>query len=292
MANKPRIFRKKSLRRLHIIKHQHQIEGAMTLRRIYYVLVGKGLIKPGANSYNAIKGLCKDAREQGYLDWKVIVDRARRIEKRQTFENFDEIFKTACHSYRRDSMQDQKDYIEVWIEKDAVSKNILRVTYDLDVSLVVGRGFSSITFIHDASQRCLAKAEKDIKMLILYISDLDPEGEHIPELVKKKFVQYGCDRDSFDIDKIALTLEHVKKFNLPSNVEFKIGAKQREKRYVQDFLKKYGEVQYEIDALSSLELNKILADELKKVMDFEIPKRSDGESEEEVREWIDKHYKS
>lgn len=283
-------FYKDSLHRLDIIKQQADLEGPMTLRRIYYVLVGKSLIKPGENGYNSIRKLCKKARELGYLPWGLIVDRARRIEKRSTFDSFDEMFVAACKQYRRNTMLEQDNYVEVWIEKDAVSENVLKVTYGLDVPLVVGRGFSSLTFIHDASRRVLAQKQKGIKMVILYISDFDPEGEHIPELVKRKFMQYGCPPDSFNIEKIALTPEQVEQFQLPSNIEFKVKSKHRQKEYVQRFLEQYGEVQYELDALSVLDLNRILTSGLEKVVDFEIPKKSDQASREEVETWVEEHY--
>lgn len=38
------MFYKKSLEKFRIIKEQYKIEGSMTLRRIYYVLLGKGLV--------------------------------------------------------------------------------------------------------------------------------------------------------------------------------------------------------------------------------------------------------
>lgn len=122
----------------------------------------------------------------------------------------------------------------------------------------------------------------------MYISDFDPEGFHIPEVLKTKLKLYGL--EDFKVKRIALTLEQIKKFNLKPNIGFKISKKQREKEYVREYIKKYGVVQYEIDALPVNELNKILKRELKKLVDFDIPEISDKESEKEVDNWLDEHY--
>ncbi|GAJ13280.1 unnamed protein product, partial [marine sediment metagenome] len=127
-------FIKKSFKKFKVIKEQFLIEGPMTLRRIYYVLLGKGLVKPSGKKGSPYKNLSKllvKAREEGELDWKVIVDRTRRIIQRLTFPDYDEAFRWICEHYRKDSMLLQKNYVEVWIEKDAISGNVTNVTWDI-----------------------------------------------------------------------------------------------------------------------------------------------------------------
>ena len=68
-------FYKKSLKKFQIIKEQYKIEGSMTLRRIYYVLLGKGLVKPSpktgkkSSPYKDLSELLLKAREEGEIDW-------------------------------------------------------------------------------------------------------------------------------------------------------------------------------------------------------------------------------
>ncbi|MBA7552860.1 hypothetical protein ES705_45437 [subsurface metagenome] len=287
-------FYKKTLEKFQIIREQYKIEGSMTLRRIYYVLLGKGLVKPSGKKdspYINLSKLLLKAREKGELDWKIIVDRTREIIQRPTFPDYDEAFKWICKHYRRDSMLLQKKYCEVWIEKDAISGNVSNETWFIDVPLIVGRGWGSGTYHHDAYERIaeISKEEKKLLVKVLYISDFDPEGFHIPEVLKTKLKLYGLEDPK--VERIALTLEQIKKFGLKKNVGFTISKKQREKEYVKDFIKKYGVVQYEIDALPVAELNKILKKELKKLIDFDIPEISDKESEEEVETWVEEYSK-
>ncbi len=287
-------FYKKSLEKFNIIKEQYKIEGSMTLRRIYYVLLGKGLVKPSGKKdspYINLSKLLLEAREKGELDWKIIVDRTRRIIQRLTFPDYYEAFKWICKHYRRDSMLLQKKYCEVWIEKDAISGNVANETWFIDVPLIVGRGWGSGTCHHDAYERIseINKEEKKLLVKVLYISDFDPEGFHIPEVLKIKLKLYGLEDPK--VERIALTLKQIKKFGLKKNVGFTISKKQREKKYVRDFIEKYGVVQYEIDALPVKELNKILKSELEKLIDFDIPETSDKESREEVEDWVEDYSK-
>ena len=272
------MFSKKFLKKFEVIKQQYDIEGQMTLRRIYYLLLSKGLQSVGQGAYQYLSKKLLEAREEGYLDWDVLIDRARRVDQRLTFRDFNQAFNWMCEEYRKDSMLHQKNYVECWIEKDAVSSTVSNVTWGLDVPLVVGRGWASGTFVHNAVPRIWSAGEK-LQVVILFISDHDPEGDHIPKVVERKLKQYGC--PGVQVKKIALSPEQVKKFNLQSNIGFKISKKQREKRYVQEYLSKYGEVQYEVDALSNIELTRILENELKSLIDFTIPKVSDKESAEE-----------
>lgn len=282
------MFSRQFLEKFEVIKEQYKIEGPMTLRRVYYLLLGKRLQSVGQGAYQYLSKKLLEAREQGYLDWDVLVDRARRVDQRLTFRGFPQAFDWICEAYRKDSMVYQKNYVECWIEKDAVSSTVAAVTWNLDIPLVIGRGWASGTFIHNAVPR-IRQAGKKLQVVILFISDHDPEGEHIPKVVEGKVHQYGCPHAR--VKKISLTPQQVRKFNLQSNIGFKISRKQREKRYVQEFLAKYGEVQYEIDALSNIDLKRILTDELESLIDFEVPKVSDRQSIKEKNDWLKKHYR-
>ena len=285
-------FYPKTIKKFEAIKEQYQIEGAMTLRRIYYVLLGKGLQKPGKEPYKSLSKILLKAREQGYIGWNVIIDKTRRIDQRQTFENFDEIFELVCRTYVKDSMRLYQDrHVEVWIEKDAISNNVAQITWDLDIPLIVGKGWVSGSFNYESADRIIERQQNNLCVVILYITDFDPEGEHIPKKVEEKLALYGCDPDKLDIRKIALRKKQIQQFNLQSNTGFKVSPDHKKKAYVQDFIKKYGEVQYEIDAMTNDQLERILVKELKKLIDFDIPKRSDQECREEVKDWLDKHYK-
>jgi len=279
-------FSKKVLKRFEILKEAYENEGSMTIRRCFYILVGKNEIKNSKSSYQGLSQHLKIAREKGLVDWEIITDRHRTILKRNTYSSFDEIFDIACKNFRKNSMDLQKNYVEVWIEKDAVSGIIYDFTHDLDIPLFVGKGFSSITYLKKASDRFKGQ---DKPCIILYISDFDPEGEFFPKKVRQKLIQYGC--KDFIVDKISLTKEQIKNERLPSNKDFKIKAKHKEKKYVQDFIEQNGEIQVELDALSNKILVEILRTKIEKenLLDLNLPEESDKKSLKEVEDWIERN---
>ncbi len=280
MGNNKPPFTKKVLRRFDILKEAYKEEGGMTVRRCFYILVGKNEISNSKSSYQKLSQCLVKARELGYVDWDLIVDRHRTILKRNTYTRFEDIFDVACETFRKDSMEQQANYVEVWIEKDAVSSIIYDFTHNLDIPLFVGKGFSSITYLKKASDRF---KQKDKPCIILYISDFDPEGEFFPKKVEQKLIQYGC--ENFTVDKIILTKSQRDKHNLLSNKDFTIKDKHKLKEYVRDFISKNGEIQIELDALSNKILVGILKDRVQKLLDLDLPKISDQESLEEVEAW-------
>ncbi len=273
-------FTKKVLERIKIINEAYENEGDMTVRRCFYILVGKNKISNSKVSYKLLSKVLTKARELGYVGWDVISDRHRTILKRSTYTSFDEIFDIACQSFRKNSMELQDNYVEVWIEKDAVSSIIYNYTYDLDIPLFVGKGFPSTTYIKKASDRI---KEINKPCVILYISDFDPEGEYFPKKVQQKLEQYGC--SDFRIEKVALTKEQREKYNLPSNKDFTINKHHKDKIYVQDFIDKHGIVQIELDALENSVLVDLLRKSIEKLIDVDLHIKSDEESLEEVERW-------
>lgn len=170
------------------LKEQYKQEGEMTLRRCWYVLLGKGLVhehpdpqnlSQRTQPYRYLSQILLEARINGELDWNVIVDRTRSIMQPSTWTSVGLIIKAALDQFRYNAMENQESYVEVWVEKDAVSSYVYNSTEKWFVPLVVEKGFSSGTYLHDAADR-LNKIEKPIT--ILYLSDYDAEGEYFPKL--------------------------------------------------------------------------------------------------------------
>ncbi len=279
-------FSKKVLERFAVLEKAYGEEGSMTVRRCFYILVGKNLIKNSTGSYQLLSQHLVKARELGVVDWNLITDRHRTFLKRYTSNCFEDAFEEVCKDYRKNSMLLQDNYVEVWVEKDAVSGVIYEFTYGLDVPLFVGKGFSSVTYLKKASDRF---ASQDKPCTILYVSDFDPEGEFFPKKVVEKLEKYGS--DNFTVKKIALTKKQIKENKLPSNLDFTIKPKHLLKKYVQDFVNDNGEIQIELDALSNKVLLSIIEKELKKLIDFNIPVESDRESSREVAKWREDNLK-
>lgn len=273
---------KKSLERIEIIKKQYKIEGAMTIRRIYYIFLGKEL----GVTYHRLCGIVKEARLKGLIDWEMINDGMRHIYKRATRCNFQEAFEDCCENYRKNSMELQKKNIEIWSEKDTVINTLYQISCDLDIPLVDSKGFSSITFRKELADRVNASKKP---FIILYISDYDPEGNHFPNLVRETLYKFDC--KNFKIEKLILTKKQIDDNDLRwIKIKWKNIKKQLEKQYVRDYLKENNMTpdnvkKVELDALPNNIMQEILKKRLNKLIDEELAKQSDKESLEEVKNW-------
>ena len=129
----------------------------LTLRQIYYQMVSKGYIGNKKSQYDMLSGLLKWARIDGYVDWDNIEDRVRAFHYLQGFSGKKHYINHELHyflnDYTRDLLQTQDKYIEIWVEKDALSSIFTRVAKQYTASVVTCRGYSSVSFLHDFQER-------------------------------------------------------------------------------------------------------------------------------------------
>ena len=224
---------------------------SLTLRQIYYQLVGKGYIENVRSKYQMLSNLLKWARIDGHISWNDVEDRVRAyhnhngwIDKRQYIDTYIESME---NSYSRNLWQSQGKYIEVWIEKDALSSIFSRVCNPYGVSVVVCRGFSSVSFLHDFKNRLVNHKGKEAVML--YFGDFDPSGNEMLESMKITL------RDELGISgmqfkRIALLKDDIFTYKLPNNPDALKKTDTRAKKH----LEAYGELAVELDALSPVVL--------------------------------------
>jgi len=277
---------KNTLEKIQRIKEAYEIEGKLTIRRIYYILLTHGLVTTAKSAYVNLSHLLVKLREWGHIDPDIIIDRHRIYQKRPTYKDFQEAFDSLYSRFAYDSMEEQEKYIEVWIEKDTMINKFEGECWFNDVPLVVSKGFTSYTFKLDAIKRFEQQAEKSI--LILYFGDFDAEGEYIPEKVKQYINKKLPDID-FELRKVLLNekdKEKLKRFA----VIYKPKKKQLKKTYVQDFIRKHGKIKIEVEALSFAEIKERFIKELWKELDRNVVKNIDILAEQEKERWLDWHY--
>lgn len=220
----------------------------LTLRQLYYQLVSRDVIANKQAEYARLSTLLVKARMGGYIDWDAIVDRVRRPYLPYHAENPKAAVADLVAQYRVDRMQGQNVYIEVWCEKDAISEILKRVTSEFGVRLMVNRGYSSCTAMHDAYQRMLvARQGRDITDCILfYLGDHDPSGLDMIRDIRDRVGAFedGADSVNLTVKHLALTTAQVKKYNPPPNP-----AKLDDPRAT-NYVAEHGYTSWEVDALS------------------------------------------
>ena len=151
----------------------------LTLRQIYYQLVGKGSIKNKVSEYTMLSNLLKWARIDGHIPWEDVEDRVRAYHDltgwRDSEKFIEAYLKHFLSGYKRNLLQTQDKYIEIWIEKDALSSIFIKVAEPYTIPVVVCRGFSSVSFLNEFAERL--EYNKDKQAVMLYFGDFDPFGD-------------------------------------------------------------------------------------------------------------------
>lgn len=248
----------------------------VTLRQLYYRLVGGGIVPNEQREYKMLGSLLSKARMAGLVDWDIIEDRVRIPRILMEFDNLAGAVQRMIRNFRLRRWNDQEEMVELWVEKDALSSVLIPITDDLHVPLMVNRGYSSTTAMKDAADRI---KEYDKPTHILYLGDLDPSGEDMVRDIEERLYEFEC-RD-FDIVKIALNPDQVKKYNLPENP-----VKETDSRH-KVFIEKFGEHCYEVDAIPPEDLQDIVRDRIEHHMDLDAYEEI-KEQEEELKNKIKK----
>ncbi len=125
----------------------------LTLRQLYYQLVSRDLIANKISEYAKLSGLLVKGRMAGEVDWDAIEDRIRVPFIPYWVRNIQGAINDTISQYRLDRQDGQEVYIELWVEKDALSGVLKRITSKYHINLMVNRGYSSCTAMHDAYER-------------------------------------------------------------------------------------------------------------------------------------------
>jgi hypothetical protein len=219
----------------------------ITGRGIGYKLFTQGLTpsmeKPVMQS---VYRLLREAREEEIIPWEWIVDETRELERVSTWDDPDQYARAVARSYRRDFWNQQPARVEVWSEKGTVRGVLQPVLDKYAIGFRVMHGYSSATAIYDAAN------DGDTKpLIVLYVGDFDPSGLHMSvHDLPQRIAKY--DGDHISLERIALTPWQVR--NLQS---FPAADKKKDPRH-KWFVKNYGRVCWELDAMDPRTLRKIV----------------------------------
>jgi len=243
----------------------------MTVRQVYYQLVSRQVIENSRSAYQGVSRLLVDARRSGEIPWDWIEDRLRRPRTPSMWTDLPEFFQTVRRSYRRDVWSDQPRYLEVWLEKDALSGIFEDVLDPYGVTLNVGRGYDGWSSIHSAAQRYRRRQAGGRQTSILYFGDFDPSGEDMVCSLRKRLADCGCTPERL---KVARTRADSERYQLPADCTKATDTRQA------GFVDKYGDVAVELDALPGLVLRDRVESEVVARMDsaaLDETRRMEGE---------------
>ena len=163
---------------------------------------------------------------------------------------------SARRAYRRDVWRTQPAYVEVWLEKDALSGIFEDTLKPYGVTLNVGRGYDGWDSLYKAAGRY----DEGGGVTVLYFGDFDPSGEDMVRSLRDRLAFFDCEPE---IIKCALTADDVTRYNLPPDF-----TKTTDTRRAA-FVARYGDVAVELDALPVDVLRGRLVEEVEARMDLD-----------------------
>lgn len=243
------------LERINTILEEYRNDGyVLTLRQLYYQLVSKDIIPNNDREYAKLSNILKKGRMAGIVDWSAIEDRVRVPKLPYWVRDVQHAIQDTIEQYRVNRMQGQQRNIEIWVEKDALSNVLFRVTSKYHIRLMVNRGYSSISAMYDAHRR-LRSGD-----VILYFGDHDPSGKDMVRDIRERMEEFGRE---IDVRPVALTMEQIRRFNPPPNP-----AKITDPR-AKWYIREYGRTSWELDALPPRELIRLAEEAVEELIDLD-----------------------
>ncbi len=233
------------------IVDRYQAQGLrLTLRQLYYQLVVINAVPNTDRAYDNLGALVSDARLAGRIDWDAIEDRIRMPRTPLEFLDPQHRLEAAIANYRLDRWAGQEYYVELWVEKDALAGVLQPIASAHHITLMVNRGYSSQTAMHDAYERFGDASGEGKGSVLLYLGDHDPSGEDMVRDINDRLnYLFG---GSVRVEKLAITPLQVARYNPPANP-----AKMTDSRAAA-FVERYGSSSYEVDALPPDVLTEII----------------------------------
>lgn len=258
-------FQRKSLRMIeqaNDIIDDFRAQGyTLTLRQLYYQFVSKDWIPNNEKSYDNLGRLITNARLAGLIDWNAIEDRGRGIHGWLIEEDETEPLNGIEGGFALDFWQRQNVYVEVWIEKDALSSVLRRPCQRWRVPYMPCKGYLSASEAWRAGQRYEAMFDEGRQCVLIHLGDHDPSGIDMTRDNDERLEMFAG--QGVDVRRIALNMDQVRRYDPPPNP-----AKMTDKRAPQ-YIAQYGPKSWELDALPPKVIETLIEDEIKTLIDFD-----------------------
>lgn len=258
----------------------------VTLRQLYYQFVARDIIPNKQSEYKRLGSIINDARLAGLIDWEHMQDRTRNLSSLSHWDSPAGVIKTASASYHRDLWEGQSNYVEVWIEKDALVGVIESICEQLDVPFFSCRGYTSQSEMWVAAMRMRRKERRNRQNThIIHLGDHDPSGKDMSRDIQDRLQLFGSNAQ---VHRIALNMDQIDQYNPPPNP-----AKITDSRAT-GYIAEFGGESWELDALDPAVLSDLIEASIKDRLDMGLWEERKEQQEQERKillavseNWID-----
>jgi hypothetical protein len=158
----------------------------MTVRQVFYRAVVAGLVdKTEADYKGTVARLLVEMRRDGTIPYDWIADGTRWMRQPAVYTGLGDFIERHQNAYRRDIWAELDEYVEIWVEKEALAGVFYAVTSRYGVPLMVIRGFASESYLYSAAETVTGgfRASKR-RACIYFFGDFDPSGLKIGQSIE------------------------------------------------------------------------------------------------------------
>lgn len=225
------------VRNAQAVLREYRSYGPMTVRQIFYRLVGQYGYDKTERAYKRLAEYLVRARRAQMISFADIRDDGGTTQGGGRgyagLEEFLDDLADYAVSYNLDVMQGQPYALELWCEAEGMVPMLAQMTRQWGIPVTGTGGFSSVTVTHAFAQRVLSR---DVPTVLLHVGDHDPSGDSIFTSMSQDIGAFVVgalggqwrpgtgetllhednDGPDFRPRRVALTAEQVEEYDLPT----------------------------------------------------------------------------
>jgi hypothetical protein len=229
----------------------------MTVRQVFYQASVRGIVEKTEAGYAKIQTdlvwlrrnnlvAPGDPKPWPTLPYSWLTDSTRWQRKPRSYDGAADALAETARLYRKALWSEIDAYVEVWLEKDALSGVVYPITAQFDVPLMVARGYASLSFLHNAAE---FMGELDCPIYIYHLGDFDPSGVNAGEKIEETLRELAPSAE-IHFEPLAVLPYQISEWSLPTRPTKKTDTRAKD----------FGDICVELDAIEPDRLRQIVRD--------------------------------
>ena len=249
-------------------------EPPVTVRQMFYRMAALGVVDKAESGYRKVQYDLTNMRRAGEIPFGYIADNTRWVRRPDAYDNLRAAMHDMWRYYRRRLWADQREHVEIWLEKDALAGVVYAITGEYDVPLYVTRGYASMSYLYDAAE---SLRNIDKPKTVYHFGDYDASGQDAARAIHDGLRDFGA---TFDFVRAAVTPEQITAMNLQTRP-----SKRRDPR-----AKRHGDMAVELDAIPPATLRAMVREVIERHIDLHqlsMNQRIEAQERERLRDfWL------
>lgn len=250
------------LQAITVIEEYYEQGYTLTLRGVFYQLERRGMIQKTDDEYDRLGYILKQGRLAGLIDWAMIVDHTRKVERQASWYEPKEFLKVVPPAYHLDRWDNQEHRLVVMVEKDTLRNIILPTCEKYDVPFCANRGYASLSHLYKVAGLFSEYYDAGQSPILFYLGDHDPSGLDMDRDIVERIEKF-VEGESLNMVRLAITMEQINSFQLSSSP-----TKVNESR-AELYVEEYGDESWELESLEPSVLADLVEDAIKETIDFD-----------------------